>query len=224
MTSQIIRLRDFPRLGSNDFLCRRGGQTDIPATATRRPWFYGPGGRGRRSGGRVPLRKGSGPFLDKSLNGLRYAIRRSMAPRPRLYDHIPERPSRAAPPDGLCEWTVASRQDDYLPRPEVDPVRKLEQENRHDAANSRREIASAYWRTPVERSDVVRSGARDRAQQTRGRSCPCSSWPAGKARCRAIAFYGRDGQERSRYRLVGCLDGPQFAAAVHAAFGSQRCC
>ena len=37
-----------------------------------------------------------------------------------------------------------------------------------------------------------------------------------------ITFYGRNGQERSRYRVVGYLDGPQFAAAVHAAFGSQR--
>ena len=36
-----------------------------------------------------------------------------------------------------------------------------------------------------------------------------------------IAFYGRDGRERSRDRVVGYLDGPQFVAAVHAAFGSQ---
>lgn len=36
-----------------------------------------------------------------------------------------------------------------------------------------------------------------------------------------IAFYGRNGQERSSHRVVGYLDGPQFAAAVHAAFSSQ---
>lgn len=36
-----------------------------------------------------------------------------------------------------------------------------------------------------------------------------------------IAFYGRDGQERSRYRVVGYLDGAEFAAAVRAAFDSQ---
>jgi thioredoxin:protein disulfide reductase len=35
-----------------------------------------------------------------------------------------------------------------------------------------------------------------------------------------IAFYGRDGRERARERVVGYLDGPQFVAAVHAAFGS----
>lgn len=35
-----------------------------------------------------------------------------------------------------------------------------------------------------------------------------------------IAFYGRDGRERSSERVVGYLDGPQFTAAVHAAFGS----
>jgi thiol:disulfide interchange protein DsbD len=36
-----------------------------------------------------------------------------------------------------------------------------------------------------------------------------------------IAFYGKDGQERSRYRVVGYMKGAQFAAAVQAAFGSQ---
>ncbi|HJS89174.1 MAG TPA: protein-disulfide reductase DsbD [Steroidobacteraceae bacterium] len=36
-----------------------------------------------------------------------------------------------------------------------------------------------------------------------------------------IAFYGRNGQERASHRVVGYLDGPQFAAAVHAAFSSQ---
>jgi thioredoxin:protein disulfide reductase len=36
-----------------------------------------------------------------------------------------------------------------------------------------------------------------------------------------IAFYGRDGRERSGERVVGYLDAPQFAAAVHAAFGSR---
>jgi len=35
-----------------------------------------------------------------------------------------------------------------------------------------------------------------------------------------IAFYGRDGRERSSERVVGYLDGPQFTAAVHAAFGA----
>ena len=36
-----------------------------------------------------------------------------------------------------------------------------------------------------------------------------------------IAFYGRDGRERSRYRVVGYMGGAEFAAAVHAAIGSQ---
>ena len=36
-----------------------------------------------------------------------------------------------------------------------------------------------------------------------------------------IAFYGRDGQERSRYRVVGYMKGSQFAAAARAAFDSQ---
>ena len=36
-----------------------------------------------------------------------------------------------------------------------------------------------------------------------------------------IAFYGRDGQERSRYRVVGYMKGADFAAAARAAFDSQ---
>jgi thiol:disulfide interchange protein DsbD len=36
-----------------------------------------------------------------------------------------------------------------------------------------------------------------------------------------IAFYGRDGHERSRYRVVGYMKGAEFAAAAHAAFSSQ---
>ena len=36
-----------------------------------------------------------------------------------------------------------------------------------------------------------------------------------------IAFYGRDGRERSRYRVVGYMRGAEFAATVRAAFNSQ---
>lgn len=36
-----------------------------------------------------------------------------------------------------------------------------------------------------------------------------------------IAFYGRDGRERARHRVVGYMDGAQFAAAVHAAIGTR---
>ena len=36
-----------------------------------------------------------------------------------------------------------------------------------------------------------------------------------------IAFYGRNGQERPRYRVVGYMKGAQFAAAALAAFSSQ---
>ena len=36
-----------------------------------------------------------------------------------------------------------------------------------------------------------------------------------------IAFYGRDGRERSRYRVVGYMKSAEFAAAVRAAFDSQ---
>ena len=36
-----------------------------------------------------------------------------------------------------------------------------------------------------------------------------------------IAFFGRDGQERPRYRVVGYMNGAEFAAAVQAAFDSR---
>jgi thiol:disulfide interchange protein DsbD len=36
-----------------------------------------------------------------------------------------------------------------------------------------------------------------------------------------IAFYGRDGRERARYRVVGYMNGAEFAAAARAALGSQ---
>lgn len=36
-----------------------------------------------------------------------------------------------------------------------------------------------------------------------------------------IAFYGRNGRERSRYRVVGYMKGAEFAAAVRAAVGSE---
>jgi len=36
-----------------------------------------------------------------------------------------------------------------------------------------------------------------------------------------IAFYGRDGVERSRYRVVGYMKGAEFAATVRAAFAAQ---
>lgn len=36
-----------------------------------------------------------------------------------------------------------------------------------------------------------------------------------------IAFYGRDGRERARYRVVGYLDGARFASRVRAAFGAR---
>lgn len=36
-----------------------------------------------------------------------------------------------------------------------------------------------------------------------------------------IAFFGSDGQERPRYRVVGYMKGTEFAAAVRAAFDSQ---
>jgi thiol:disulfide interchange protein DsbD len=36
-----------------------------------------------------------------------------------------------------------------------------------------------------------------------------------------IAFFGSDGQERPSYRVVGYMKGAEFAAAVHAAVGSQ---
>ena len=36
-----------------------------------------------------------------------------------------------------------------------------------------------------------------------------------------IAFFGRDGRERPRYRVVGYMNGSEFAAAVHAAFDAR---
>ncbi len=36
-----------------------------------------------------------------------------------------------------------------------------------------------------------------------------------------IAFYGRNGRERSRFRVVGYMSGAEFAAAVSAAVGSE---
>ncbi len=36
-----------------------------------------------------------------------------------------------------------------------------------------------------------------------------------------IAFFGPDGRERPRYRVVGYMNGAEFAAAVHAAFDAR---
>ncbi len=72
-------------------------------------------------------------------------------------------------------------------------------------------VRKALSGTVLLRADVTANGADDRALLKR---FDIYGPPT-------IAFYGREGQGRSRHRVVGYLGGAQFAAAVHAAFGSH---
>ena len=65
--------------------------------------------------------------------------------------------------------------------------------------------------TVLLRADVTSNDAEDRALLQR----------FGIYGPPTIAFYGRDGHERSRYRVVGYMKGAEFAAAARAAFASQ---
>ncbi len=71
-------------------------------------------------------------------------------------------------------------------------------------------VRQALVGTVLLRADVTANDAKDRALLKR----------FGIYGPPTIAFYGRDGRERSRYRVVGYMSGAEFAAAVHAAEGS----
>jgi thiol:disulfide interchange protein DsbD len=72
-------------------------------------------------------------------------------------------------------------------------------------------VRQALSGTVLLRADVTANDAADRALLQR----------FGIYGPPTIAFYGRDGQERSRYRVVGYMKGAEFAAAARAAFASQ---
>ena len=72
-------------------------------------------------------------------------------------------------------------------------------------------VRSALSGAVLLRADVTADDADDRALLKR----------LGIIGPPTIAFFGRDGHERSNYRVVGYMNGAEFAAAVHAAFNSQ---
>ena len=72
-------------------------------------------------------------------------------------------------------------------------------------------VQQALAGTVLLRADVTSNDADDRALLQR----------FGIYGPPTIAFYGRDGHERSRYRVVGYMKGTEFAAAARAAFASQ---
>jgi thiol:disulfide interchange protein DsbD len=72
-------------------------------------------------------------------------------------------------------------------------------------------VQQALAGTVLLRADVTSNDADDRALLQR----------FGIYGPPTIAFYGRDGHERSRYRVVGYMRGAEFAAAARAAFASQ---
>lgn len=72
------------------------------------------------------------------------------------------------------------------------------------------DVRQALAGTVLLRADVTANDAEDRALLKR----------FGIYGPPTIAFYGRDGRERSRYRVVGYMNGAQFAAAVQAAVGT----
>jgi len=72
-------------------------------------------------------------------------------------------------------------------------------------------VQQALAGTVLLRADVTSNDADDRALLQR----------FGIYGPPTIAFYGRDGHERSRYRVVGYMKGAEFAATARAAFASQ---
>jgi thiol:disulfide interchange protein DsbD len=72
-------------------------------------------------------------------------------------------------------------------------------------------VRKALTGTVLLRADVTRNDANDRALLKR---FDIYGPPT-------IAFYSRNGRERTRYRVVGYMKGAEFAAAVRAAVGSQ---
>ena len=72
-------------------------------------------------------------------------------------------------------------------------------------------VRHALAGTVLLRADVTANDANDRALLKR----------FGIYGPPTIAFFGRDGQERPRYRIVGYMKGAEFAAAVQAAMSSQ---
>jgi thiol:disulfide interchange protein DsbD len=71
-------------------------------------------------------------------------------------------------------------------------------------------VRQALAGTVLLRADVTANDANDRALLKR----------FGIYGPPTIAFYGREGRERSRHRVVGYMGGAEFAAAVRAAIGS----
>ncbi len=71
-------------------------------------------------------------------------------------------------------------------------------------------VQQALAGTVLLRADVTSNDADDRALLQR----------FGIYGPPTIAFYGRDGHERARYRVVGYMKGAEFAAAARAAFAS----
>ncbi len=72
-------------------------------------------------------------------------------------------------------------------------------------------VRRALAGTVLLRADVTSDDANDRALLKR----------FGIFGPPTIAFYGRDGRERARHRVVGYMDGAEFAAAVNAAIGAR---
>jgi thioredoxin:protein disulfide reductase len=72
-------------------------------------------------------------------------------------------------------------------------------------------VRSALSGTVLLRADVTADDADDKALLKR----------FGIFGPPTIAFYGRDGRERARHRVVGYMSGVEFAAAVRAAIGSR---
>jgi thioredoxin:protein disulfide reductase len=72
-------------------------------------------------------------------------------------------------------------------------------------------VRSALSGTVLLRADVTSDDANDKALLKR----------FGIFGPPTIAFYGRDGRERTLHRVVGYMSGAEFAAAVRAAIGSQ---
>jgi thiol:disulfide interchange protein DsbD len=72
-------------------------------------------------------------------------------------------------------------------------------------------VRQALAGTVLLRADVTANDADDRALLQR----------FGIYGPPTIAFYGRDGRERQRYRVVGYMRGAEFAVDARAAFASQ---
>lgn len=110
-------------------------------------------------------------------------------------DQAVERASRAGRPvmvDFYADWCTSCKEMEATTF--LDPV-----------------VRRALSGTVLLRADVTADDANDRALLKR----------FGIIGPPTIAFYGRDGRERPRYRVVGYMGGAEFAAAARAAFDSR---